>query len=103
MICVFSELSKSLDSLLNDVGSHRDSTFTASTSEVSEVKGQGRDRRSVHALGITGSEASIADSQTTLPMSVQFSSTSSVDSDLIGAQVGHEPRYHCSHNLPYST
>ena len=84
---IFSELSKSLDSLLNDVGSHRDSNFTASTSEVAEVKRQGRDRRSVHALGITGSEASIGDSQTTLPMSVQFSSTSSVDSDLIGAQV----------------
>ena len=46
----FSELSKSLDSLLNDVGSHRDSTYTSS-SHGDEVKGGGRDRRSIHALG----------------------------------------------------
>ena len=50
----FSELSKSLDSLLNDVGSHRDSTYTSSNhgDEVTGAhSGGGRDRRSIHALG----------------------------------------------------
>ena len=51
----FSELSKSLDSLLNDVGSHRDSMYTNSShgDDVTATTAQpgGRDRRSIHALG----------------------------------------------------
>ena len=50
----FSELSKSLDSLLNDVGSRRDSTYTSSSHGDEVIGGQpggGRDRRSIHALG----------------------------------------------------